>query len=88
MESTVTNQPLNPVQLHLLKMFSFTKTERNLQDLKRMLRAYYIQQIEKEAEKFTDEGKIGEHLLNVLKDIDFPKVNVIDIDTFKQIISM
>ena len=25
---------------------------------------------------------------NVLKDIDFPKVNVIDIDTFKQIISM
>ena len=25
---------------------------------------------------------------NVLKDIDFPKVNVVDIDTFKRIISM
>ena len=64
MESTVTNQPLNPVQLHLLKMFSFTKTEKNLQDLKKMLRAYYIQEVEKEAEKFTAEGKIGEHLLD------------------------
>ena len=24
---------------------------------------------------------------NVLKDIDFPKINIVDIDTFKQIIS-
>ncbi|MDR2231805.1 MAG: hypothetical protein LBE56_01630 [Tannerella sp.] len=62
MEQVISNQPLNPVQLHLLKMLSFTKTEKNLQDLKRILREYYIQQVEKEADQYTAEGKLGEHL--------------------------
>jgi len=55
---------LNSAQLHLLKMFSFIKTEETFQDLKKILREFYIQQVEKEADKYWDEGKIGYELLN------------------------
>ena len=63
MESTVANQPFNATQLHLLKMFSFTKTEQTLQDLKIILRDFYIQQVEKEVEKYQiDDQVLNEHL--------------------------
>ena len=32
MKSTIAYQPFNSTQLHLLKMFSFTKTEKTLQE--------------------------------------------------------
>ena len=60
MESTAVYQPFNATQLHLLKMFSFTKTEQTLQDLKKLLRDFYIQQVEKEVDKYP----IGDQILN------------------------
>jgi hypothetical protein len=60
MEATATYQPFNETQLHLLKMFSFTKTEQTLQDMKKLLRNFYIQQVEKEAGKY----QLGDQLLN------------------------
>jgi len=63
METPVTYQPFNATQLHLLKMFSFTKTEQTLQDLKKLLRSFYIQQIEKEVNKYQiDDQMLNEHL--------------------------
>ena len=63
METTVTYQPFNATQLHLLKMFSFTKTEQTLQDLKKLLRSYYIKQIEYEVDKYKiDDQMLNEHL--------------------------
>ena len=55
---------LNPAQLHLLQMLSFTKTEESLRDLKKLLRTFYIQQVEKEANQLWVEGKINDNLLN------------------------
>ena len=55
---------LNPAQLHLLQMLSFTRTDESLRDLKKLLRTFYIQQVEKEADKFWAEGKINDNLLN------------------------
>jgi len=44
-------------------MFSFTKTEQTLQDLKKLLRDFYIQQIEKEVDKYQiDDQMLNEHL--------------------------
>ena len=64
METTATYQPFNATQLHLLKMFSFTKTEKTLQDMKKILRDFYIQQVEKEADKYQiDDQILNEHLL-------------------------
>ena len=63
METIVSNQPLNATQLHLLKMFSFTKTEQTLQELKKLLRDFYIQQVEKEVDKYQiDDQILNEHL--------------------------
>jgi hypothetical protein len=62
METTVA-QPLNATQLHLLKIFSFAKTEQTLQDLKKLLRDFYIQQVNKEVDKYQiDDQILNEHL--------------------------
>ena len=60
MQTTARYQPFNATQLHLLKMFSFTQTEQTLQDLKKLLRDFYIQQVEKEVDKY----QIDDHILN------------------------
>jgi ABC-type dipeptide/oligopeptide/nickel transport system ATPase component len=63
METTVSHQPFNATQLHLLRMFSFTKTEQTLQDLKKLLRSFYIQQIEKEVDRYPiNDQMLDEHL--------------------------
>ena len=63
METTVACTPFNATQLHLLKMFSFTKTEQTLQDLKKLLRDFYIQQVEKDVDKYPiDDQILNEHL--------------------------
>ena len=55
---------LNQAQLHILKMLSIIKTDEALMDLKRLLRNYYAQQLQKEADKYWEEGIIGDQLLN------------------------
>ena len=63
MGTTTAYQPFNATQLHLLKMFSFTKTERTLQELKKLLRDFYIQQVESEVGKYQiDDQVLNEHL--------------------------
>jgi len=63
MEATAAYQPFNATQLHLLKMFSFTQTEKTLQDLKKLLRDFYIQQVENEVDKYPiDDQVLNEHL--------------------------
>jgi len=61
--STTVQQPFNATQLHLLKMLSFAKTEKTLQDLKKLLRDFYIQQVEKEVDTFPiNDEMLNEHL--------------------------
>ena len=57
-------QGLNQAQLHILKMLSIIKTDEELMELKRLLRYYYAQQFQKEADKYWEAGIIGYHLLN------------------------
>jgi predicted outer membrane protein len=47
----------------LLKMLSFTKTEQTLQDLKKLLRDFYIQRVENEVDQYQiDDQILNEHL--------------------------
>ena len=63
MEKIATHQPFNATQLHLLKMFSFTKTEQTLQNLKKVLREFYIKQVENEVDVYQiDDQVLNEHL--------------------------
>ena len=62
----VTDEPdgLNKAQIHLLQMLAHIKTDQALSDFKRLVRTFYAQQVQIEANKYWAEGKIGEHLLN------------------------
>ncbi|MDR2962336.1 MAG: hypothetical protein LBU90_01635 [Bacteroidales bacterium] len=63
MQTAVAQQPLNATQLHLLQMFSFTKTEKTLHELKKLLRNFYIQQVEKDADNYQiSDCMLQEHL--------------------------
>ena len=55
---------LNPAQLQLLKMFSTVKSDETFQELKKLLHGFLAQQIEKEADKLWNEGKINYEILN------------------------
>lgn len=46
----------NPAQLHILKMFSYAKTEESLDDLKKALSAYYAKLIDKDMEQLWESG--------------------------------
>ena len=61
---TETSTGLNPAQVHFLQILSHIKTDKALKDLMRLVRDYYSQQLQQEADKHWAEGKIGDHLLN------------------------
>lgn len=50
------SEPLNPVQLYLLKMFSYAKDERVLEEIRKSLTAYFAQRVERDMDKLWDEG--------------------------------
>jgi len=51
-KTTVTPQPLNAIQLHLLKMFAFTKREEGLQELQSVLFDYYRNKAKIQTDEF------------------------------------
>ncbi len=47
---------LNPTQLHLLKMFSYAKTDSALSEIKEALTQYFAENIDKAMDRLWDEG--------------------------------
>ena len=58
-----TLEDLSPAQLYLLQTLSFIETEEQFNDLKKCLREFRFQQIDKLADKLSEEGKLGDDLL-------------------------
>jgi len=58
MEATVSNSPFNPVQLHLLKIFSFTKSEEDLKELQTVLFNYYRSKLKKQTDEFWEKNNL------------------------------
>ena len=50
---------LNPVQLHLLRMFSYMNSEAQLSDLKKVLAEYYFNEVEKGMANLESQGLWG-----------------------------
>ena len=50
------SEPFNPVQLHLLKMFSYAKDERALEEIRKSLMGIRSQIVEEDMDKLWDEG--------------------------------
>jgi len=56
MERTYFNQ----TQLHLLKMFSYAKTDEDLQDIKDALCEYFAKKVDEEMDKLWESGEWNE----------------------------
>jgi hypothetical protein len=52
MEATVSQAPLNSVQLHLLKIFSLNKGEEELKELQTVLFNYYRTKLQSQTNEF------------------------------------
>jgi hypothetical protein len=66
MEQAVAAQPLNSVQLHLLKMFSFSRQEENLKELKSLLLEFYRTKVDEEAVKVWDDKKLSDEKIEAM----------------------
>ena len=60
METAVINAPpLNSVQLHLLKIFSFTKSEEGLKELQSVLFEYYRSKLVAQSNDFWEKNNLN-----------------------------
>ena len=57
----------NPIQLHLLEMFSYCNSDKAMSDLKDVLADFYAKQVQEEADRLWDEGTLnGEAIERIL----------------------
>ena len=62
MESTV----LNPVQLHLLRMFSYNNDEESFNELKEVLFDYYCKKMNEEGKRIWKEKNMSNEIMHEL----------------------
>ncbi len=67
MEATV----LNPVQMHLLKLFSFNNSEEYALEIKKVLTRHFQERLDAEADRLWDEGILNQTQLDALRHEDF-----------------
>lgn len=46
----------NPVQLHIIEMFNYCRSEKAMTDLKDVLAEFYAKQVQEEADRLWDDG--------------------------------
>ncbi len=66
METTV----FNPIQQHLLRMFSFNRSEEDLQEMKSVLTEYYAKKVDDTFNKLWDEGVLDQKKLDEIRTQD------------------
>ena len=66
MEATV----LNPTQMHLLKLFSFNKSEEFAREIQAVLTRHFQAQLDAEADRLWDEGILNQEVLDAIRQED------------------
>ncbi len=62
-----TRSVFNPVQLHILEMFKYCKTDESMEELMNVLSDFYAQKVQKEADRLWDSGQLnGEAIERIL----------------------
>jgi len=49
----------NPIQLHILEMFNYCKSDESMEELKNVLSDFYAQKVQKEADRLWDSGELN-----------------------------
>ena len=70
MEATV----FNPVQIHLLKMFSLDSSNFGLEEMKDVLYRYYSQKMERNLNRLWDEGVLNQERLDEINRMDLHRL--------------
>jgi hypothetical protein len=64
-ETASNNQTgLNPAQISFLQGIRYIKTEEDALELKEIISNYYLDKLQKEADRLWDDGQLGDFLLN------------------------
>lgn len=66
MEATV----FNPIQMHLLKMFSYDTSLEGLEELKEVLYQYYSKQMNEKLDELWDQGTLDQKKLDEIDEMD------------------
>lgn len=66
MEATV----FNPIQMHLLKMFSYDKSLEGLEELKEMLYPYYSKRMNEKLDVLWDQGTLDQKKLDEIDEMN------------------
>jgi hypothetical protein len=68
---------LNPIQMQLLRMFSYEKDEHNLKEIQKLLFDYYCNKVEEEVEKVWIEKNMTNEMMQEFKNAHFgtPYIN-------------
>ena len=56
----------NPVQMHLLEMFNYCKSENAIEELKAVLADYYAKKTQEEADRLWENGTLDENAVEEL----------------------
>lgn len=76
MEATLRQSPVfNPIQIHLLKMFSIDKEENGLIELKNVLYDYYSKKMNNRLEELWDTGKLDQARLDEINQMDLHHID-------------
>lgn len=66
MEPTV----FNPIQMHLLKMFSYDTSLEGLEELKEVIYQYYSKRMNEKLDELWDKGTLGQKKLDEIAEMD------------------
>ena len=68
------NSVFNPMQIHLLQMFSIDKAERGLIELKDVLYNYYSAKMQNRLDELWDNGALDQTRLDEINQMDLHQV--------------
>lgn len=76
MEAAVKQNPVfNPMQIHLLQMFSIDKAEQGLVELKDVLYNYYSAKMQNRLNELWDNGTLDQARLDQINQMDLHQLN-------------
>ena len=76
MEAAVRQNPVfNPIQIHLLQMFSIDKAEQGLIELKDVLYKYYSTKMQNRLNELWDNGTLDQARLDQINQMDLHQLN-------------
>ena len=66
----VNTTQITPTQMHLLKLFSFDKSESRALEIKEVLMRYFQERLDAESDRLWDEGVLDQESLDQLRHKD------------------